>query len=102
MFYLPIIYLLTGIIWFLRVLSFMIIANALLSWFLDPMHPIRDLLARFINPVLRPIRRITDKLTANSSMPIDISPIVAYFALMLIIQLLIGMQDFLRYRAFMY
>ncbi len=80
----------------------MIIANALLSWFLDPMHPIRDLLARFINPVLRPIRRITDKLTANSSMPIDISPIVAYFALMLIIQLLIGMQDFLRYRAFMY
>lgn len=102
MFYLPIIYLLTGIIWFLRVLSFMIIANALLSWFLDPMHPIRDLLARFINPVLRPIRRITDKLTANSSMPIDISPIVAYFALMLIIQLLSGMQDFLRYRAFMY
>jgi len=96
------IYLLAGIIWFLRVLSFMIIANALLSWFLDPMHPIRVLLAKFISPILRPIRRITDKLTAKSSLPIDLSPILAYFALVLLIQLLSGIQDWLRFRTFMY
>jgi len=100
--YVVLIYLLTGVIWFLRVLSFMIVANALLSWFLDPMHPIRSLLARFVNPILRPIRRITDRLTATSSMPIDLSPILAYFALVLIMQLLSGIQSLLRYRAFYY
>lgn len=100
--FMVLIYLLAGVIWFLRVLSFMIIANALLSWFLDPTHPIRDLLAKFVNPVLRPIRRITDKLTATSSLPIDLSPILAYFALMLLMQLLSGIQDFLRFRTFMY
>lgn len=100
--YMVIIYLLTGVIWFLRVLSFMIIANALLSWFLDLSHPIREMLARFVNPVLRPVRTITDRLAATSSLPIDLSPILAYFALVLIIQLLSGIQGFLRLRAFMY
>jgi YggT family protein len=96
------IYLLTGVIWFLRVLSFMIIANALLSWFLDPSHPARDLLARFVNPILRPIRTITDRLAATSTLPIDLSPILAYFALVLLMQFLSGIQDLLRYRTFMY
>ena len=100
--YMVLIYLLTGVIWFLRALSFMIIANALLSWFLDPTHPIRDLLAKLVNPVLRPIRRITDRLAATSSLPIDLSPILAYFALMLLMQLLGGIQNLLRFRAFMY
>lgn len=100
--FMVLIYLLAGVIWFLRVLSFMIIANAILSWFLDPTHPVRDLLAKFVNPVLRPIRRITDRLAATSSLPIDLSPILAYFALMLLMQLLSGIQDILRFRAFMY
>lgn len=102
MIFLILAYLLAGVIWFVRILAFMIIANALLSWFLDPSHPVRQLLLKFVGPVLRPIRLITDKLTANSSLPIDISPILAYFALMIIIQVLNEIHNFLRLRAFIF
>ena len=101
-FFMVLVHILTGLIWFLRILSFMIIANALLSWFLDPMHPVRELLGRFVNPILSPVRRLTDKLTAKSSMPIDLSLIITYFALLLLIQLLSDMQTFFRFRILMY
>jgi len=94
-------YLLTGIIWFLRVLSVMIIINAFLSWFVDMNHPIREFVSRFVNPVVRPFRKLTDRLP-SSHIPIDISPLLAYFAIMLIIQLLSGMYGFLRNLAIWY
>jgi len=80
-------YIILGIIWFLNILSWGIIINALLSWFIDPMHPIRMWLTRFIEPVVAPFRHITDRLN-TSGFPIDFSPLLAYIAIQIIIGLL--------------
>jgi len=79
----------------------MIIINAFLSWFMDMNHPIRAFVSKFVNPVVRPFRKLTDRLS-SSNIPIDISPLLAYFAITLIIQLLSGMYEFLRNRALWY
>ncbi len=76
-----------GVIWFLYILSWGIIINALLSWFIDPMHPIRRWLAQFIEPVVAPFRYITDRLN-TSGLPIDFSPLLAYITIQILIALL--------------
>lgn len=72
----------------------MIIVNALLSWFVDKDHPIREFIAKFVNPVVRPVRKLVDKLP-TSSLPIDLSPILTYFIIMILIQLLADAQRYL-------
>lgn len=79
-----------SIIWFLQILSGAIFVNALLSWVMDPMHPIRAFLGRFINPIVAPFRALTDKLN-TSGLPIDFSPLLAYLTLSIIITLLRGL-----------
>lgn len=48
-----------------------VIANVLLSYFLNPYHPIRVTLDRIVEPLLRPIRRIVPPLGM-----VDFSPVV--------------------------
>jgi YggT family protein len=54
-----------------RILIFIVIVQAILSFFMSPFHPIRRTLDRIVDPLLAPIRRIVPPL-GN----IDFSPLV--------------------------
>ena len=54
-----------------QLLILIVIVQAFLTWFMDPYHPVRRFLDRFVSPILTPIRRIIPPIGG-----IDISPIV--------------------------
>jgi YggT family protein len=54
-----------------QVLIWVVIASALLSFFVSPYHPVRQVLDRIVEPLLSPIRRILPP--AGS---LDFSPLV--------------------------
>lgn len=59
------------------VFSWVLIAHVILSYFMDPYHPIRQTLSRIIEPLLAPIRRLLPRTGM-----IDFSP----FVLLILIQ----------------
>ncbi|MCK9431105.1 MAG: YggT family protein [Candidatus Omnitrophica bacterium] len=62
--------------------------RALLSWVSpDPDNPIVQFLEKYTEPILAPIRRI---LPANLKFGIDISPIIAFLAIMFIRSFLVS------------
>ena len=50
---------------------FLVIADSVLSFFLNPYHPVRAALDRIVNPFLAPIRRIIPLVGM-----IDLSPLI--------------------------
>ena len=52
--------------------SLLLIAYVILSYFMDPYHPVRNMVDRLVNPILNPIRR----LLPQTGMA-DFSPLVA-------------------------
>ena len=66
------------------VLSLIIIANVILSYFMSPWHPVKRMLDRIIEPMLAPIRRVVPPLGM-----IDFSPLVLLILIRLIEYLLI-------------
>jgi YggT family protein len=52
--------------------SMLLIAYVILSYFMDPYHPVRNTVDRLVNPILNPIRR----LLPQTGMA-DFSPLVA-------------------------
>jgi YggT family protein len=54
--------LISFLVWLIDLLArgilVLIFANVLISYFLDPYHPLRRNLSRFVEPLLAPIRRI--------------------------------------------
>ncbi len=52
--------------------SILLIAYVVLSYFMDPFHPVRSTVDRMVNPLLNPIRR----LMPQTGM-LDFSPLVA-------------------------
>ncbi len=54
-----------------QILTFVIFADVILSFFMSPYHPIRKTLDTIVNPLLDPIRRIVPPLQG-----IDFSPMV--------------------------
>ena len=54
-----------------QVLIWLVILSALLSFFLDPYHPIRRAIDQIVKPMLHPIRRVIPFI-GN----IDISPLI--------------------------
>jgi len=74
---------LVGIRYFLVIFSWLIVINALLSWFIDPSHPIRELLDQFISPIVNPFRRITDRFL-TSGIPIDLAPLFALISIQIL------------------
>jgi YggT family protein len=52
--------------------SLLLIAYVILSYFMDPYHPVRSTVDRMVNPILNPIRRV---LPQTGMM--DFSPLVA-------------------------
>lgn len=68
-----------GVDIFLGFMSILIVVRALISWVNpDPYNPIVQFLSRATDPILNPIRRFMPV------MPIDISPIIAYFLIVVI------------------
>ncbi|MFL7892910.1 MAG: YggT family protein [Anaerolineales bacterium] len=61
------------------ILSLLLIAYVLLSYFMDPYHPVRNTVDRIVNPILNPIRRILPRTGM-----IDFSPLVALIALQIL------------------
>lgn len=70
----------------LQLYSYVLLARALVSWIpnLDPYHPAVQFLYRITEPVLEPIRKIIPPLGGV----MDISIIVAFFAIIILEQLL--------------
>ena len=62
-----------------QLLVLLVIASALLSYFMDPYHPIRRSIDSVVEPMLAPIRRVVPLLGV-----LDLSPLI----LIILIQLL--------------
>ncbi len=58
-----------------RLFIYVVIASALLSFFLPPYHPVREALDRIVNPFLNPIRNLMPQTGA-----IDFSPLILILA----------------------
>ena len=59
--------------------SLLLIAYVILSYFMDPYHPVRNTIDRMVNPILNPIRRV---LPQTGMM--DFSPLVAIILVQII------------------
>lgn len=60
-------------------INLLLIAYVVLSYFMDPYHPIRMTVNRIVDPILNPIRR----LLPQTGM-VDFSPLVAIIAVWII------------------
>nr|WP_122011698.1 YggT family protein [Maliibacterium massiliense] len=78
---------LQGVNIFIGVLVAVIFINAILSWILPPFNKVRVTLDRIVAPILNPFRRLFMRFS-KGRLPIDLSPILAYLALLLVQQLL--------------
>jgi YggT family protein len=54
-----------------NLIIFIVIADSVVSFFLDPYHPVRAMLDRIVNPLLAPIRRIVPLVGM-----LDLSPLI--------------------------
>jgi len=72
----------------LGIYYWLLLIRALLSWVNpDPYNPIVQFLEKFTEPVLSPIRRI---LPVSLKFGIDISPVIAFLAIMFIRSFLVS------------
>ena len=74
------------IYWLSRGLTFVIIADIIVSYFLSPYHQVRMALDRIVQPMLAPIRRIMPP-----SGMFDYSPFVLVIVIWLVERLLISL-----------
>ena len=63
---------------FAELFTWIVIASAILSFFLPPYHPVREALGRIVDPFLNPIRRVVPMAGM-----MDFSPVI----LILLIQI---------------
>lgn len=64
---------------------YVVIASALLSFFMSPNHPVREALDRIIDPFLSPIRRLMPRTGM-----IDFSPLILIFAVDILSRIVIA------------
>ena len=64
-----------------QIFVWIVVASALLSFFLPPEHPVREALDRIVDPFLNPIRRVVPLAGT-----LDFSPLI----LILVVQLIAG------------
>jgi YggT family protein len=67
-----------------QLLVLLVIISIILSYFMDPYHPIRRSIDAFVEPLLSPIRRIVPLVG-----PLDLSPLVLIILIQLLSNLLI-------------
>lgn len=68
-----------GISYFLAIIRYLLLAYCILSWFMPPYRGIMKTLARFVDPLLRPIRNVVHRFA--NRMPIDLSALIAFILL---------------------
>lgn len=66
-----------------QILILLIIASVILSYFMDPYHPVRRGLDRIVEPMLAPIRRVVPLIGM-----LDISPLIMIILIQVIGNLL--------------
>jgi YggT family protein len=62
--------------WVIQVFILIVVLQAVLSYFMDPYHPLRQNIDRIVNPFLAPIRRILPPIGG-----LDFSPLVLVIVL---------------------
>ena len=72
-------------------LVLVVLVSVILSYFLDPYHPVRRFLDRIVEPMLAPIRRFVPLVGM-----LDFSPLILIVLIELIGNLLIRLLNFLR------
>jgi YggT family protein len=70
----------------IRILTLVIVVNAVLSFVMDPYHPVRQTLDRIVEPMLSPIRRLLPQTG-----PVDLSPLVLLIVLQVVDRVLISL-----------
>lgn len=67
-------------------LTVIIFADIIVSYFLDPFHPVRNALDSIVQPMLAPIKRILPPVGM-----LDFSPLVLIFIIQIVEKILIGL-----------
>lgn len=67
------------------VLSILVVAEVILSYFMSPYHPVRSFIGKIVGPMLNPIRRIVPPI-AN----LDFSPLILLLLLQLAERLIVS------------
>jgi YggT family protein len=68
---------------FFQVLSWLVIAHVILSYFMSPYHPLREAIDRIVNPLLAPIRQLLPFMGG-----LDFSPLILIILLRMLGQVL--------------
>jgi YggT family protein len=68
-----------------QVITILVIAKVILSYFMPPYHPIRETVDRMVNPMLEPIRRVMP-----STGMIDFSPLILLVLMQLLRRFLVS------------
>jgi len=71
--------LLTSFLIFLRVVSFIVLIDVILSYFMNPFNPVRAFLDKLVEPLLGPIRKIVPPIGG-----LDFSPLVLIIVLQIL------------------
>ena len=71
---------------FAELLVLLVILSVILSYFMDPYHPVRRGVDNIVEPLLAPIRRVIPPLGM-----IDISPLILILLIQLASRLVIGL-----------
>ncbi len=72
------------------ILVLMVLVSVILSYFMDPYHPLRRFLDQIVEPMLSPIRRIVPLVGM-----LDFSPLILIILIQLVGNLLIRLLYFL-------
>ena len=67
-----------------QALFLILLLYAVLSWVASPYHPVRMALARFIEPLLRPIQRLLPPIRGIDLSPLILIVLVYFFGSLLI------------------
>ena len=76
-----IIYLITTVS---QIFVWIVIASAILSFFLQPGHPVREALDRIVDPFLNPIRRMMPATGALDFSPLVLILLIQFIAFILV------------------
>jgi YggT family protein len=74
---------------FSQVLTFIVLAHVILSYFMDPYHPVRAFIDRLVEPLLAPIRRVVPLVGMMDFSPV-ILIILVQFISGILVNILIG------------
>ena len=76
---------------FSQVLTVIVLAHVILSYFMDPFHPVRIFIDRLVEPLLTPIRRVVPQIGM-----LDFSPAILIILVQLISSVLVNLLISLR------